>query len=35
MQLFLALIGLAIFFDIFWNDGDTIKGIIRAIRGRE
>jgi hypothetical protein len=35
MQLFLGLIGLAILFDLAWNDGDGIKGIIRAIRGED
>ena len=35
MQFFLGFIGLAIFFDLVWNDGDGIKGIIRAIRGKD
>ena len=35
MQLFLGVIGLAILIDLAWNDGEGIKGIIRAIRGKD
>jgi hypothetical protein len=34
MHAFLAFIGIAILFDIIFNDGDAIRGIIRAIRGK-
>lgn len=30
-----ALIAFAIVFDIVWNDGDAINGIINAIRGKQ
>ena len=35
MEFFLGLIGLAIFFDFVLNEGEGIKGIIRAIRGKD
>lgn len=35
MQFLLALIGMAIFFDLVWNEGEGIKGIIRAIREKD
>lgn len=35
MQFFLGLIGLAILIDLAWNEGDGIKGIIRAIHGKD
>jgi len=35
MYAFLYLIGIAIAVDIIFNDGDAIRGIIRAIRGKD
>jgi len=35
MQFFLGFIGLAIFFDLVWNEGEGIKEIIRTIRGKD
>lgn len=35
MQFFLILVGTAIFLDLGMNSGDGIKGIIRAIRGKD
>ena len=35
MSTALTFIALAIFFDIVFNDGDAIRGIINAIRGKK
>lgn len=34
MGAFLGLLGFAILIDVVFNQGDAIKGIIRAVRGK-